>query len=156
MVLNAGPIEAMQTVISGERPMPGRALNATAIPNEAGIYAFLDLERPGEQTRRIPIKAPYAIIGRLDPKRQIIPEVDLSEIDPQMTVSRQHARIRFEKTFFYIEDLKSRNKTRLRELVLQPFHAELLEHGDTLCFGSVKLIFRIPGQYDMPVPQNLP
>jgi serine/threonine protein kinase len=156
MVLGNGPVEAMQTVINGERPAPSRSVSATAIPNEAGIYAFLDLEKPGEETRRIPIKSSYAIIGRIDPKRQIIPEIDLSEIDPQMTVSRQHARIRFEKTFFYIEDLKSRNKTRLRELVLQPFHAELLEHGDTLCFGSVKLVFRIPGQHDIPVPRNLP
>ena len=90
------------------------------------------------------------MVGRLDPKRGIAPEIDLSTVDPRMTVSRQHARIRYEKTFFYIEDLKSRNKSRLGELTLLPFKAELLQHGDVLHFGSVRLVFRVPGMKDVP------
>ena len=60
-----------------------------------------------------------------------------------MTVSRQHARIRFWKTFFSIEDLKSRNKTRLGDLTLTPLKAELLKDGDVLHFGSVRVIFKV-------------
>ena len=67
-----------------------------------------------------------------------------------MTISRQHARIRYEETFFYIEDLKSRNKTRLGELTLTPLKPELLQHGDLISFGSVRLIFKIPGMPDRP------
>jgi serine/threonine protein kinase len=150
------PVEAIDTVIGNERIGLHELLSDSLLPEDAKIYAFLDLEKAGEETQRIPLTEKYIIVGRLDPKRGITPEIDLTPFDPQATVSRQHARIRFEKTFFYIEDLKSRNKTRLRELVLMPFKAELLEHGDVICFGSVKLVFRIPGRHDTPVPQHMP
>jgi len=29
--------------------------------------------------------------------------------------------------------------------------AELLQHGDVLHFGSVRMVFRVPGMRDMPV-----
>ena len=93
------------------------------------------------------------MVGRLDPKRGVSPDIDLSQFDPRMTISRQHARIRFEN-FFYIEDLKSRNKTRLGELTLTPLHAELLQHGDVVRFGSVPLVFKIPGMPSVPVPKE--
>lgn len=114
------------------------------VAEEEGVYAYLDFEKEGEETRRFAIKGKYVIVGRLDPKRGLRPEIDLTSIDPGMTVSRQHARIRFEKTFFTIEDLKSHNKTRLGELTLKPLKAELLQHGDVLQFGSVRLVFKVP------------
>jgi pSer/pThr/pTyr-binding forkhead associated (FHA) protein len=73
-----------------------------------------------------------------------------------MTISRLHARIRFEETFFYIEDLKSRNKTRLGELMLTPLKAELLQHGDRLQFGSVHMMFEIPGMEKVAVFKKTP
>jgi serine/threonine protein kinase len=106
-------------------------------------YAYLYFEEEGGKARRYAIKATYVVVGRVDPKRGLKPEVDLTSIDPGMTVSRQHARIRFEKTFFSIEDLKSRNKTRLGELTLTPLKAELLQDGDVLHFGSVRVIFKV-------------
>ncbi|HWZ20833.1 MAG TPA: protein kinase [Ktedonobacteraceae bacterium] len=106
-------------------------------------YAYLCFEEEGGKTRRFAIKDTYVVVGRVDPKRGLKPEVDLTSIDPDMTVSRQHARIRFWKTFFSIEDLKSRNKTRLGELTLTPLKAELLQDGDTLYFGSVRVIFKV-------------
>jgi serine/threonine protein kinase len=123
--------------------------NEPAEPQNEGIYAFLCLEKDGESLQRFAIKDKYVIVGRVDPKRGVKPEIDLTAIDPRMTVSRQHARIRYEKTFFYIEDLKSRNKTRLGELPLVPLKPELLQHGDVVHFGSVRLIFKVPG---MPEP----
>ena len=68
-----------------------------------------------------------------------------------MSVSRQHVRIRYEETFFYIEDLKSRNKTRLGDVTLVPLKPELLRHGDVVQFGSVRLVFKVPGMPDKPV-----
>jgi protein kinase-like protein/FHA domain-containing protein len=112
---------------------------------EEGVYAYLYFEKEGEEARRFAIKDKYVVVGRVDPKRGLRPEIDLTSVDPGMTVSRQHARIRFEKTFFYIEDLKSRNKTRLGELALTPLKAELLQHGDVLQFGSVRMVFKVPG-----------
>lgn len=132
---------AEDTLIEGSitvKRMPSAA-------EEEGVYAYLYFEKEGEETRRFAIKDNYVVVGRVDPKRGLRPEIDLTSVDPGMTVSRQHARIRFEKTFFYIEDLKSRNKTRLGELTLTPLKAELLRHGDVLQFGSVRLVFNVPG-----------
>lgn len=142
--------------IVAERPTLDRHPNSTTlVPLEAAVYAYLDFEQEGEETQRMPITGTYVIVGRLDPKRGIMPEIDLTTVDQQNSVSRQHARIRFERTFFYIEDLKSRNKTRLGQLVLTPLKAELIQHGDEVWFGSVKMIFRIPGQQSIPPPKHL-
>jgi len=75
----------------------------------------------------------------------------LSKFDPSSTVSRQHARIRLDKTFFSIEDLESRNKTRLGELTLTPHKPEVLQNGDVVSFGSVKASFRLLGKSELPV-----
>ncbi len=113
------------------------------IPSPEGVYAYLCLEQEGVETRRLVITQANAVVGRTDPKRSLSPDVDISQLDPRMTVSRQHARIRFEGTFFYLEDLKSRNKTRLNDRILTPLQADLLQHGDLIRFGSVQLIFRV-------------
>lgn len=149
------PIEAFDTMIISKEALRNLATSDPLVPDNAAVYAYLDLESEGEPLQRIPLKEKYVIIGRLDPKRGIRPEIDLTAFDPRVTVSRQHARIRFEKTFFYIEDLKSRNKTRLGELVLTPLKPELLQHGDSIWFGSIKLTFRVPGMPDIPIPQNM-
>ncbi len=120
------------------------------IPTELGVYAYLTYEKKGAEKKepelqRIPLLQKSVIVGRTDPKRGVSPDIDLSLFDPEMTVSRLHARISFEGSFFYIEDLKSRNKTRLGALVLTPMKAELLQHEDTIHFGRVRLRFQIPG-----------
>src|SRR5437667_6280475 len=109
-----------------ENTTQGSSLDA----EDEGVYAYLIFGEEGEQAQRFAIKDKYVIVGRVDPKRGLKPEVDLTSIDPGMTVSRQHARIRFEKTFFSIEDLKSRNKKRLGDLTLTPLKAELLRAGE--------------------------
>ena len=129
---------------------PSSAASEPAEPQDEEIYAFLCLEEDGENLQRFAIKDKYVIVGRVDPKHGLKPEIDLTSIDPRMTVSRQHARIRYEKTFFYIEDLKSRNKTRLGELPLVPLKPELLQHGDVVHFGSVRLVFKVPGMSSDP------
>jgi serine/threonine protein kinase len=148
------------TVIGGMSPTPPSAnkqapsSNAQAqnlMETAADTYGYLCYEKDGVEQKRYAITKKDVIVGRVDPKRGMSPDIDLSAIDVKMTVSRQHARIRYEETFFYIEDLKSRNKTRLGALVLVPLKAELLQHGDTVCLGSVCLTFKIPGKPDVPV-----
>ena len=119
------------------------ALKANLDAGRDKEYAYLCFEEEGRETRRFVIKDTYVVVGRVDPRRGLKPEVDLTSIDPGMTVSRQHARIRFWKTFFSIEDLKSRNKTRLGERTLTPLKAELLRDGDVVYFGSVRVIFKV-------------
>jgi len=124
---------------------------ARTLPETANVYAYLCYEKSGVETQCFAITGKNVVVGRTDPKRGISPDIDLTAIDQKMTVSRQHVRIRYEETFFYIEDLKSRNKTRLGELTLVPLKPELLQHGDVVHCGSVRLVFRVPGVRDTPV-----
>ncbi|MBV9229886.1 MAG: protein kinase [Chloroflexi bacterium] len=124
--------------------------------SETGVYAYLRFEKQGAATQRFALRQKSVVVGRTDPKRGLNPDIDLSALDPKMTISRQHARIRFEETFFYIEDLKSRNKTRLGQLVLTPLKAELLQHGDVVFFGSVRMRFEIPGMGKLPPLKETP
>ena len=123
---------------------------AKTMPETADAYAYLCYEKDGVEVKRFAITKKNVIVGRMDPKRGLSPDVDLTAVDQRMTVSRQHVRIRYEETFFYIEDLKSRNKTRLGELTLVPLKPELLQHGDIVQCGSVRLVFRVPGMRDAP------
>jgi pSer/pThr/pTyr-binding forkhead associated (FHA) protein len=127
---------------------PDSVAPSYGIPSKDGVYAYLCFEQDGKEKERIAITRKNVVVGRLDPKRGLSPDIDLSAFDPRMTISRQHARIRFEGTFFYLEDLKSRNKTRLGELTLTPLQPELLQHGDSVRFGSVAMTFKIPGMTD--------
>lgn len=82
-----------------------------------------------------------ATLGRADPNRQLSPDIDLSPYDPKRSISRKHARIIREGDLFYIEDLKSRNKTWLGELELTPYERQLLRRHDTIQLGLLELIF---------------
>jgi pSer/pThr/pTyr-binding forkhead associated (FHA) protein len=115
------------------------------VPTATGIYAYLCYQHSINDVERFAMTDKNIIVGRQDPKRGTMPDIDLSKLDPRMTVSRQHARISFEGTFFHVEDLKSHNRTRLGDLLLTPLKAELLQHGDTVQFGSVRMTFEIPG-----------
>jgi pSer/pThr/pTyr-binding forkhead associated (FHA) protein len=120
-------------------------------PESAKIYAFLDIQQNEGVVQRIGIKENHVVVGRFDPKRGITPGIDLTPFDTSSTVSRQHARIHIEKTHFSIEDLESRNKTRLGELALTPHKPELLQNGDEVSFGAVKATFRLLGTSELPV-----
>jgi hypothetical protein len=148
--------EGEQTVL-GEKSVRRQPLGIEPlVPESAKIYAFLDIKQDEQVVQRITIRENYTIVGRVDPNRGITPEIDLTQFDTSGTVSRQHARIRLEKTLFYIEDLKSRNKTRLGELTLTPRKPELLHNGDVVSFGSVKATFRLLGTSKLPAPWSQP
>ena len=119
-------------------------------PESVTIYAFLDIQQNEQVVERIAINEKQVIVGRLDPKRGIKPEIDLTQFDTSSTVSRQHARICVNDSYFSIEDLESRNKTRLGELVLTPYKPEVLHNGDVISFGSVKATFRLLGTSALP------
>lgn len=131
-ILRAAPIEGLPVDLSSE----------TLVGN---AFAFLAYEVDGVEKQRFAIMQKNVVVGRSDPKRDKHPDIDLTPLDLKMTVSRQHARIRYAETFFYIEDLKSHNGTRIGALKLEPLKPQLVQHGDTLRFGSVQLIFKVPG-----------
>jgi pSer/pThr/pTyr-binding forkhead associated (FHA) protein len=142
-----------QELAEGEQTLLRSTLSMGPVaPESAKTYAFLDIEQNEQVVQRIAIKEHAVVVGRADPRRGITPEIDLTQVDTSSTVSRQHARIHLEKTSFYIEDLESRNKTRLGELTLTPHKPELLQNGDVVSFGSVKATFRLLGTSELPDP----
>lgn len=138
------PEDRTQRAIQSTHTSPDSIKPIQGVPTAIGVYAYLVIEQGKGELQQIPLMQQEVVIGRLDPKRGVSPDIDLSAYDPRMTVSRQHARIRFADNFFYLEDLKSRNKTRLRERVLTPLQAEKLQNGDDVRFGSVSMTFAIP------------
>ena len=142
-----------QELAAGEQTLlrPKLSMGPVA-PESAKIYAVLDIQQNEQVVQRLTIRENNVLVGRVDPQRGIMPEIDLTQFDPLSTVSRRHAQIRREKTLFYIEDLKSRNKTRLGELTLAPHKPEVLQNGDVVSFGSVKATFRLLGTSELPVP----
>jgi serine/threonine protein kinase len=129
------------------KPLHPRQVNSTLpeLPNAQGIYANLCYKRKEGEIQHLPILKEEVIIGRTDPKHAYRPDIDLTLFDPKSTVSRQHARISFKDHQFSIEDLNSRNKTRLNSTILAPKHPALLHHGDRVRLGSVQLEFSVPG-----------
>jgi len=122
------------------------------VPEHAKIYAFLDIQLSGGGVQRIALKKNRVLLGRPDSHRGIAPEVDLAKFDPRGTISRQHAQILRDGTSFFLEDLQSRNQTRLGETTLTPHQKEPLQDGDEVRFGSVKATFRLLGTSVLPVP----
>lgn len=122
----------------------------SVVPEKATIYAFLDIQQNEQNVQHIAIKANRVVVGRSDPKRGITPDIDLTQLDTSSTVSRQHARISVDKSYFTIEDLGSRNQTQLGDLALTPHKPEALHNGDVISFGSVKVTFRLLGTTSLP------
>src|SRR5258708_3808861 len=97
-------IALQATIIAGhDLKNRGAGKLTPLLPTEAGIYAYLCYDKDGIEVEQFEIKDTNVVVGRLDPKRGLTPDIDLSKIDPDMTVSRKQARIHFENSRLYIE-----------------------------------------------------
>jgi serine/threonine-protein kinase len=84
------------------------------------------------------------VVGREDPKREIHPDIQINQINDQAaTLGRKHATLTFQEGKWLVEDLNSRNKTRLNGNVLPPYEAHPLKSGDALQFGRVEARFEM-------------
>lgn len=89
----------------------------------------------------IPARA-EVLIGRRDPDKGILPEIDLWQQGPaSSSVSRKHARLVVQGGHVYVEDLKSTNATYLNRQRLQPGVRYPLHDGDELQVGGVAMIY---------------
>ncbi len=92
--------------------------------------------------RKFPIMSHGALIGRFDPNTGIHPDIDLTEEDSQLSVSRRHARILCEHgRYFLVEEHGVTNGTYIKGDRLQPGDARELKPGDRVGFGMVVLFF---------------
>lgn len=81
-------------------------------------------------------------IGRRDPVTGIRPDVDLTDVDPERSSSRRHAKIFLDGSeFFLVEDIGATNGTFLNDSRVRTGVPVKLAAGDTVRFGLVELTF---------------
>lgn len=84
-------------------------------------------------------------IGRKDPVTGIFPDIDLSPLDVQRSISRRHAKIyRRGAKFFLAEEIGTMNATFLRGARLETGVPAEIRPGDELRFGMVVMRFEVP------------
>jgi CRP-like cAMP-binding protein len=84
-------------------------------------------------------------IGRRDPVTGIFPDVDLSPVDNQRSISRRHAKLyRRGAKFFLSEEIGTMNSTFLNGGRLETGVPGEVHPGDELRFGVVTLRLQVP------------
>jgi hypothetical protein len=89
-----------------------------------------------------------ALIGRADPNLGYPADAfdaDLTNLDPNRTVSRPHALIVYNNGQFTIRDLYSQRGLLLNDMPVSPSKSTFLQDGDVLTLGDVKVQFRCEG-----------
>ena len=108
-----------------------------------GAIALLILEG-GE--RLFPITGDTALIGRYDPVTGTRPEIDLTQVDINRSISRRHARIdRQEGQFLVSEEVGALNGTFVNGQRLTPGKPAVIRSGDKLALGMVAFGFKTAG-----------
>jgi serine/threonine protein kinase len=88
--------------------------------------------------RSEPLVGEKIIVGRYDPS-QTRPDICLEEDK----VGRRHACLRYRQGTYTVEDLGSKNKTRLNGEILPPGVERTLKHADVLQFGPIEGRFEL-------------
>lgn len=114
-------------------PLPAsQGIEAWAVLYHSGAGRFFPLRSLGETT-----------IGRHDPITGITPDVDLSGLDPEHSVSRRHAVIRSHSDKLFLVEVNERtNGTFLNTVRLTTHEAYPLKDGDWIQLGNVLLQVR--------------
>lgn len=117
-----------------EMPTPDEPASAAAGPERLihdGTGTVLSLAA-GEETS----------VGRRDPVTGINPEIDLTPIDNQRSISRRHATIFRRGGKFYVrEEIGTMNGTFVNEERIQTGVPVEFKDGDLVRFGLVKTVF---------------
>jgi predicted component of type VI protein secretion system len=94
--------------------------------------------------------APPVLIGRRS--RGVEPDIDLTEVDPEMASSRRHARILLRGQTFVLEALPTTNGTYVNGHELKAGEVQPLQSGDRVLFGAdgVELRFFLGGEMIPP------
>ena len=83
------------------------------------------------------------LVGRPDSAAGSVPDVDLTDLNAERTVSRRHARVvRRDGHFFVSEETGTMNGTFVNGQRLETGKLTEIHNGDEVGFGAVKLRFR--------------
>jgi pSer/pThr/pTyr-binding forkhead associated (FHA) protein len=125
-----------------QRPYAPQARLKPAQPAVAAVQGRLVVEGTNAMLSFPPGKTEFTI-GREDPVSGLFPEIDLTDHGGDGGgVSREHARITVWGAQVFIEDLNSTNFTYVNQQRLTPGQAHLLNDGDEVRLGQVKLTYR--------------
>jgi hypothetical protein len=85
-------------------------------------------------------------IGRSSRTDPFVPDIDLSTLNQERTVSRRHASVFVHNgQYSLVEHERVANGTSVNGIRLVPGRPQRLQDGDRLCFGTVILMFRLSG-----------
>jgi len=132
--------DAPRHELSQLAPVPAEAAIAPAPAEQSAAQAKL-VHASGVE---FPLFADReAVVGRFDPVTQLSPEVDLTRLDPQRSLSRRHAKIRGEGGKFLLrEEIGTANGTWLDGKRLPTGVEHPLVDGSRLRFGLVDVVFK--------------
>ena len=85
-------------------------------------------------------------VGRLDPINQIRPDVDLTQVDTELTTSRRHAKILRGAEGFFIQEEKATNGTFVNGQRISAERPLEIRSGDDVMFGAVRTRFRVEAE----------
>ena len=88
----------------------------------------------------LPDKAEVTV-GRVDPLNGILPDVDLTRIDTQLSTSRRHARLLRLGEGFYIQEEQATNGTYVNGQRISAERPLEIRSGDDIMFGAVAMRF---------------
>lgn len=120
-------------------PRPVASAPPRAAPAAVQTGAYLQAE---DAELRFPLEGQTLTIGRFDPVTGLKPEVDLSAVDINRSVSRRHAKVQLINGVYQIsEEVGALNGTLLNNRRLVPGKSSPLKDGDIIHFGMVRLTF---------------
>jgi len=120
------------------------SIQDVAVPE--GAFALLVLEGG---SRHFPITTDTSLIGRYDPVTGTRPEVDLTQVDINRSVSRRHARIVMQDgTFLLSEEVGALNGTFVNGQRLATGTPSPIVSGDKVGMGMVTLVFKTTAKAD--------
>jgi pSer/pThr/pTyr-binding forkhead associated (FHA) protein len=127
-----------EAALSISREMPKMNAQAPTEAPEKLIHAPSGMEFPLSTTSE-------TTIGRKDAVTGIYPDVDLSPIDTQRSISRRHAKIfRRGSKFFVGEEIGTMNSTFVNGTRLETGVPAEIRAGDEVRFGVISLKFVVP------------
>jgi len=112
----------------------------TPVPARQGIESrAVFVHQPSG--RLFPLRAAgETTVGRHDPVTGVTPDVDLSALDPERTVSRRHATVASDEGVLRITEVNAAtNGTFVNGARIQPFQPVALAHGDSVQLALVTL-----------------
>ena len=122
--------------VSGAMPAPepeAGASDGVAVLVDPKSQTMFELTNKGEST-----------VGRVDRLTGFTPDVDLSAMDTQRTLSRRHAKIVFhDHDYFVREEIGTRNGTFVNGERVQTGVDVKLATGDRVRFGMIETVFEI-------------